>query len=371
MQAMKVIKTSWVLTMLISLSACSMLGLDLFGEEGFFRDRQGDYLEAESIPRINVPADKDSYIIDDLLIIPDLISADGDAFLQVPRPRPLQGNPDQSVVIQRMNESSWAVIDSAVSQVWPRIRQYWLEQDIDLSLENAGEGSLDTNWFIQDGNVDTQEKFRVLVEPGFQNESAEVSLIHISVPQDQEVFEQVTWPETSINPEYSDEILNEISIYLANELRNYQASTVSFLAGNVSSEGKAKMLTEDGINMLHLTAGYERSWAAVGRALERAEIEIIEEDVDAGSFSVIFGEESENDDAGIFGRLLSIGSVEETTPFDVFLEESANGIDVLALRVVDINNSYSDDLSEAELDIQEQQDIELINDLIQAIRDFI
>ena len=61
----------------------------------------------------------------------------------------------------------------------------------------------------------------------------------------------------------------------------------------------------------------------------------------------------------------------EATSFSVFLEQSGNGVDVVALRVIDISSTYNGKLSEVELDIQDQQDIEFINDLIQAIRDFI
>lgn len=372
MQAIKFVKALITLVMLASLSACSMLGLELFGEEGFFRDRQGDYLEAESIPRINVPDDKDSYIIDDLLVIPNLSSTSGDEFVEVPRPRPLQGNPDQSVVIQSMNESSWVVVDAGVSEVWPRLRQYWLENDIELAQEDPASGLLDTNWFIRDGNTETQEKFRLIVGPGFQDASSEVSLIHISVPQDEALSERVTWPNQSMDIVYATEVLGEISIYLANEMRNYQSSTVSFLAGNASSEGRASILSEDGINMLHLRADYERSWAAVGRALERAEIEIVEEDLDAGFFSVVYGETLEEvEEPGFIGRLLSVGRGAERNPFSVFLEQTESGVNVIALREVDLTNGYSDDLTEENINIQEQQNIELINNLIQSIQDFI
>ena len=79
MRTLKVVKIFGTLTMLSGLSACSMLGLEFFGEEGFFRDRQGDYLEAESIPRIVVPDTMDSYIIDDLLVIPDVNSTAGES----------------------------------------------------------------------------------------------------------------------------------------------------------------------------------------------------------------------------------------------------------------------------------------------------
>ncbi len=49
--------------------------------------------------------------------------------------------------------------------------------------ENPTNGELETNWFVNDGNNETQEKIRVVVEPGFQDQSAEVSLVHISMPQ--------------------------------------------------------------------------------------------------------------------------------------------------------------------------------------------
>ena len=372
MRTLKVVKIFGTLTMLSGLSACSMLGLEFFGEEGFFRDRQGDYLEAESIPRIVVPDTMDSYIIDDLLVIPDVNSTAGESLIQAPRPRPLQRDPDRSVVVQSMDEKSLAVVDASVSQVWPRVRQYWLERDIELALENPANGLLDTIWFVEDGNNVTQVKFRVIVESGFQNESSEISLIQISLPQNAEVSERVNWPEQSMDPDYASDILSEISVYLANEMRNYQASTVSFLAGNVASEGRATMLTEGGINMLHLRAEFDRSWAAVGRALDRAEIEIIEENVDEGLFSVRYGETDVEEDPGFISRLISSAQRRETIPFGVFVVQTEDGIEVVALRMIDIvNDSYSEDITEEALSLQEQQDIESINSLIETIRNLI
>lgn len=372
MRIITAIKFFGTIAMLSSLSACSMLGLELFGEEGFFRDREGDYLEAETIPRIVVPDTMDSYIIDDLLVIPTLSNNTGQPFIQAPRPRPLQRDPDRSVIVQSMNEKSWAVVDASVSQVWPRVRQYWLEKDIELALENPANGLLETNWFINGDNSDTQEKIRVVVEPGFQDESAEVSLIQISVPQNSEVSERVNWPQESMDPDYASEVLNEISVYLANEMRNYQASTVSFLAGNMPSAGKATMLSEGGINMLHLRSDFDRSWAAVGRAIERAGIEIIEENIGEGLFSVAYGETDVIEEPGLMQRILSTGRRRETIPFGVFLVEVDTGVEVVALRMVDVvNQPYSTELTEEDIELQDQQDIERINSLIQTIRDSI
>ncbi len=82
MRIVTAIKFFGTILMLSALSACSMMGLELFGEEGYFRDRQADYLEAGSIPRIVVPDTMDSYIIDDLLVIPTVNTTSSDTFVE-------------------------------------------------------------------------------------------------------------------------------------------------------------------------------------------------------------------------------------------------------------------------------------------------
>src|SRR5687768_128090 len=85
-----------------ALGACSWLGVvpgmdRVVGEEGVFRDRQGEYLQAVTIPRTEIPPGMDSYIIDDLLVIPEIANTDAQPFLDAPRPRPLEGASDREV----------------------------------------------------------------------------------------------------------------------------------------------------------------------------------------------------------------------------------------------------------------------------------
>src|SRR5690606_32152284 len=100
------------------------------GEEGVFRDRQGEYLEAATIPRAEIPPNLDSYIIDDLLVIPEIGERETQAFLDAPRPRPLEGASDREVVIQRMSNRAWIIVDASPAEVWPRIRDYWRQENI-------------------------------------------------------------------------------------------------------------------------------------------------------------------------------------------------------------------------------------------------
>ena len=358
-----------IFCMVAGLSACS-IGPDLFGEEGYFRDRQGDYLEAGSIPRLQVPNDMDAYIIDDLLVIPDLPEGEGQAYLQVPRPRPIQGNPGRSVVIQRMEDRSWIVVDASASQVWSRVRQYWLGQNIDLVMENTSDGLLDTSWYTVPGNEDLQQKIRIIVQPGFQDDSAEISLLQLSGPQGNQLSEQVVWPEQSMDTDYAYEVLADLSSYLASEMLLYQASTVSFLATSISSEGRARLERIGEEEVLHLDADFERSWAAVGRALERAEIAIVDEDIDARYFNVAYTGLDQEEQRGFFGRLLPIADRKVAFPFRVYLQENSNGIDVIVINWLNEAGSTEGGLQSG-IVLPPAQMQNLRNSLLEAIQEFI
>lgn len=301
------------------LSGCSALqsvpipGMDyIAGEEGLLRDRQGDYLQAQILPPTRIPDEYDSYIIDDLMVIPRISEANTQAFLTAPRPRAFGGRSERGVVIQRLVDDSWIVVDVSPSELWPRIRDYWSTKGIQIAFENPTRGVMDTSWFILDGNNLTKEKMRVSIEPGFQNNSAEIRLLHLSVAQALPVQDQVNWPESSSDPEVAYDFLTDLSGYLADVADLYQASTVSFLAENINSRGKATMVnTPAGREVLRLQATYERSWAAIGRALDRAGVEVVAQSAEQGVYEVdyVIGGNTDEDEPGFFTRVFTLNGV--------------------------------------------------------------
>jgi len=314
-----VISRLTVLVTVSMLAGCSLLssvpipGMDyIAGEEGLLRDRKADYLEAEVLPPTRIPAQYDSYIIDDLMVIPQAPGANTLAYLDAPRPRPFAGRSERGVVIQRMNEESWIVVDVSPSEVWPRIRDYWTRQSIQVDFENPTGGILDTGWFVLEGNVLTKEKMRVTVEPGFQNDSAEIRLQHLSADQAIPTIGQVTWPEASVDEELAYDFLADMSSYLADIADLYQASTVSFLAENIDRSGKASLVTgPQGQEILRLEADFSRSWGAIGRALDRVGVNVVSENRDQGLIEVdyIINPESEEDKPGFFKRVATFNGI--------------------------------------------------------------
>jgi outer membrane protein assembly factor BamC len=302
------------------LGACSMVakvpGMSkIAGEDGMFRDRKGDYLKAETISRTQVPAGMDSFVIDDLLVIPELpANTEQQAFLDPPRPNPIEGRSDREVVIQRMEGRGWIIVDVSPSQVWPRIRDYFRQNNVVIAFENPTAGIMETGWFVLDGNVLTQEKFRVTVETGFQDNSAEIRLLQVEAPQAAPVIGQVPFQTQSMNPETEYTVLSALSSYLADVADLYQASSVSFLAGNINSAGKATLeKTPAGNEILQLRAEYNRAWAAVGRALQRGGVQILAQDVGTGVYDLVYvpGQkpEGEEEEESFFHKLWTLGGV--------------------------------------------------------------
>jgi outer membrane protein assembly factor BamC len=350
--------------LLPALGACSWLGVvpgaDRFvGDEGMFRDRQGEYLQAQTIPRTVIPEGLDGYVIDDLLVIPEIGNQSAQPFFDAPRPRPLEGSSDREVVIQRMTDRAWIIVDASPAQVWPRVRDYWRSENIQIASENPTIGQMDTGWFERSTDVLNREKFRVIIDTGFQDNSSEIRLIHVKAPRATPVFDQINWPEKSEDFDLEYETLADMSSYLADVADLNTASSVSFLAGNISSTGKAALFTTPaGTDVLSLQADYQRCWAAVGRALRRAGMEITSENADTGMYEVLYapGSESadeEEDEPGFFRKLITLnglfssdGNEEQAMPFRVEVLEVSGGADV-RVRPIGPVRTETNDLQEA------------------------
>jgi len=300
------------------------------GDEGMFRDRKAEYLEAETIARTRIPDGLDSFIIDDLLVIPEVPRSADETFLDAPRPRALQGRSDREVVIQRMQDSSWIVVDVSPSQVWPRIRDHFSTQNIEIAAENPTAGIMETGWFVRGGNVLTRDRVRVIVETGFQDNSSEIRMLQMSQPQATPAF-NIAWPAASIEPAVETALVTDLASYLADVADLYTASSVSFLAGAISSTGKAVIEPRDGSEVLRLQANFDRAWAAVARSLQRGNVLINEQDSATGVFDVSYlpGSEEEQEEEGFFKRLFSFGDdIPEPASLQVRVQRTNNGIEV-------------------------------------------
>lgn len=325
-----------------SFSACSWLGVG--GEDGWLRDRQGEYLRAEITQPLEIPPSLDSYTIDELYYIPEEAPGDRAVYIVPPAPKPIDARVREGVVVQRFGERAWIVIGATTGQVWPRLRDYWSTEGVDLRVENAEAGVLETVWLPQ-ADTDTRHKYQVRIEPGLHAGNSEIYVRHVSDSGESAASEPAQFPEVSDSQERENTILASISLYLADRTDIYRASSVSMLAGSIEVEGKASVVAADaGDTRLELRIDIDRAWSQLNQAINNAEIEILNADRDEQVIQVAFSGEQNEDQPGFFGRLFGRGNDREVMNFDVTVTETGQGVSVRAVPSSGESAPYEQDL---------------------------
>lgn len=338
----RLLRTLCAVFLMGSFSACSWLGIG--GEDGWFRDRQGEYLRAEIAPPMRIPPELDSYTIDELYYIPEEGPGDRALYVTPPAPKPIDTRVREGVVVQRFGERAWIVIGATPGQVWPRLRDYWSTEQVALSMENTQEGVLETVWLPQ-SDTDLRHKYQVRVEPGLHAGNSEVYVRHVSDSGESAADEPAQFPSESDSQERENTILASISLYLADRTDIYRASSVSMLAGSIEVQGKARVVSEGaGDTRLMLRVDFDRAWSQLAQAINNADIEILESNRDDQLIQVSFtGEESE-ERPGFFARLFRRGGDSEPMAFNIRVTDTGQGISVQAEPVSGESAPFEQDL---------------------------
>jgi len=319
---------------MLNLNACGFL----FGDEGIFRDRGGNYNEALIFPPMEVPEELDSYTLDQLYVIPEQFALNLEELDGVPMPKPIETKRREGVIIQNLADRRWVVIDATPGQVWPLVRDYWTELQVILDYENPSSGIMETAWVEVDSDLLTRHKYQITIEPGLHSGYSEIYVRHFENLRSDRVPLIINWPEESSSPDLERQIVDSISQYLADRNDVYQASSASLLAGSIEAERKANIVeNDDGEQILQLRIDYARAWVQIRQALESAEIVIVESDRDEKFFNVKFaGIIDEGDEPSLIGRFFGGNNVEVAIERD------------FVVRLVDLDSTVQIETQELE-----------------------
>ena len=265
----------------------------LWGDDGYFRDRGNDYLDARETAPLQLPAGVTSKRLDPLLPIPGGVAAvrvteDAEA-LEVPRPPVLKDLASSSdFSLQKSGDSRWIVAQRPPAEVWPVARQFFEDNGFNVVDERPQVGEFSTAWqpieqisstlarrlssrvaFAEAGG---ETRIRVRVEPGVQRNTSEIFVVSVERAAGSTV--NLPWPGSSGNPGLEGALLDEM---LANLSRSAeQGGSVSLLAGqSFDTPSRISMIVDgNGNPILSLGADLDRSWSSVGRSLDLAQIHI-------------------------------------------------------------------------------------------------
>lgn len=232
-------KISLILGLCLSQVGCGWF----FGDKGVFRNRSSDYLKADNIPPLVLPAGKSSEAMGDIYPIPPVSATDfgydSSVDNEVPRPMPLAANlREDKVRIQRVGGESWILINAAPGELWPRIRNFLNVNGLNANYTNINKGIIQTEWlqFKTDPNV--QHVYRLQMDQGVQPETSEIHILHYSLPSGQVTPSEIKWPEKSTSSEKEKWLMDELAAALAND--DVSGGT-SLLAQNIGGSVKANI----------------------------------------------------------------------------------------------------------------------------------
>ena len=287
----------------------------LWGDDGYFRDRGSDYLQAQQVPPMQVPAGAALRPIEPLLPIPQQVAdSRSTGEYEVPRPqRLLIAEEAGEFSLQTSEDARWLVAMRAPSQVWAAARQFFTENGFQIAEERPQTGEFITAWQTRDqlapalvrnlGLSDGETRVRVRIEPGVQRDTSEIYLLSVQRPA--ESTADVAWPDAPANAELDRVLLDELHAGLNRS--SEQGGSASLLAEREYDAPSRVTLSEAGTGspVLRLDTDINRAWSSVGRALQVSDILVEDLDRSLGIYYINLAEGAADPDdkPGFFSRL--------------------------------------------------------------------
>jgi outer membrane protein assembly factor BamC len=300
----------------------------LWGEDGYFRDRGSDYLEANQTAPMQVPPDVSSAKrLDPLLPIPRNVADDNvKGEFEVPRPLPLSATAEASdFSLQKSGDARWVLAQRAPAEVWPVARQFFQDNGFRIAEERPQTGEFNTSWQRFDdlsgsmarrlstatSGADSETRVRVRIEPGVQRNTSEIYVVSVERPAGSTA--DVGFPTSSTNTGVDSVLVDEM---LASMTRSAEkGGSVSLLAARDFDAPSRVSMSEDGSGnpVLNLGADLDRAWSSVGRALEKGQWRVEDINRSLGLYYINLAEKAETKDQepGFFSKLFGTAPSKE------------------------------------------------------------
>lgn len=205
--------------------------------------------------------------------------------------------------IVREGAQRWLVVPVAADQLWPQLREFWVERGFNLVIDNAQAGVMETDWAenrakigsdiirnalgrILDSLYSTGErdKFRTRFEPGETPGTTDVFISHRAM---EEVYTSsakvdTRWQPRAPDPELEAEMLRRLMVRLGSEEKRAEVSVAA-----AKAEPRAKLAkSDDGAGTLEVYERFDRAWRRVGLALDRVGFTVEDRDRTRGLYFV-------------------------------------------------------------------------------------
>jgi outer membrane protein assembly factor BamC len=328
-----------VIAGVLLLSACSVM-------EKTPAHKKVDYKKSETIQSLEVPPDLSSNTINDA---PGSINAAGTTYSEFGATLPEGGGstvlPDQgNMHVERDGNQQWLVVQGAPAQVWPNVKEFWLEQGFLIKMEDPRVGILETGWSenradIPDGVIRgligkvvdsvyssaTRDQYRVRLERGIESGTTEIFLTHRGVEeviQGGSIDGTAVWQPRPTDPELEAEMLKRLMVYLGVEEQKAEA----MVARERGPKVRAQMVSNDSGSMLLVHEDFSRAWRRTGVALDRVGFAVEDRNRSEGTYFVTYNDPlADQNSEGVLSKLAFWSSDDEAGGAHYRIVLQANG----------------------------------------------
>ncbi|TNF91404.1 MAG: outer membrane protein assembly factor BamC [Gammaproteobacteria bacterium] len=261
--------------------------------------------------------------------------------------------PQEDIKVERDGDKRWLVVNASAEQVWPKIREFWLDLGFLLKIEDPRIGIMETDWkenradipddMIRDllksvldvaYSAPTRDMFRVRIEEGESPGKTEVFVSHRGV------MEKVVgdhdgsvWETRPSEPELEAEMLRRMMVFLGTEEKKARARLARAGRGGI----KARLVKDrEGNAVIDYKAGYPRAWRIVGLALDRVGFTVEDRDRSKGLYYVRYSDplkDMKSNEEGLLSSLVFWGDDEKPSEeqYQVNLAGDENTTQIIVL----------------------------------------
>jgi len=282
--------------------------------------KKADYKQSRSEAPLEIPPDLSSSTIEDGLAVPGGTPATLSEYTSgtqkaAPGSTGVLVQP-MNMSIERYDDKQWLVVQSSAEVVWPKVRDFWLQNGFLLTMDDPKVGILETDWAENRADIPqdfirrtigkaldslyssaTRDRFRMRLERTGAD-STEIFITHRGMEEvvqgTPENDTGTIWKPRPNDPELEAEMLKRLMVSLGAE--EQQAAT-QLANPEVRSAPRTQLVVNAaGDSSLSIDLGYSRAWREVGLALDRVGFTVEDRDRTAGVYYVRYNDPLKEDE---------------------------------------------------------------------------
>ncbi|MDY6816348.1 MAG: outer membrane protein assembly factor BamC [Pseudomonadota bacterium] len=288
------------LLLLATASGCSLL-----------EDRSERYVNAKEGTPLELPESADASRFSQVMPIREINAAESGKMYPSDIPRPpdmTSGILEENYVIEELDGRIWLLVNDVPGRLWPQATAYMNERGLGVAYDSPQLGLLQSelaNFSKQarqlaglTSQASTDEPMTIIqmrITPGIRRKTTEIQVRRVE--RSERPGELLPWQDVANPPAEAVALQKELLADLGEFLKAREESkSFSRAASDMTSEPLVNLQSENERAVaIRMALDYGRSWAETNRALEEAEIPVIDLNRNAGWLYVDFrtGDEKE------------------------------------------------------------------------------